>query len=61
MSEEVKAPKSNETARVYVDRDIRMPKALHEQLPLEPGERWKFSIVGVKPKEFTIKAVRVEG
>lgn len=52
--------KPNAVAKVHVDGDIRMPRAIRDQLPLKPGERWKFSIVSVSAKEFTIKAEKVE-
>ncbi|MFX0203783.1 MAG: hypothetical protein ACFFCW_47395 [Candidatus Hodarchaeota archaeon] len=53
-------PEKNHVAKTHVDGDIRIPSALREQLPLVPGERWKFSIVSVSKTEFTVKAVKVE-
>ena len=54
------ALKPNNVAKVHVDSDLRWPKAIREQLPLEPGDRWAFSIVSVSKTEFTVKAVKVE-
>jgi len=54
-------PKPNDVAKVHVDKDLRWPKSIRNQLPLVPGERWSFSIVSVDPKEFVVKAVKVEG
>ena len=54
-------PEKNHVGKVHVDRDLRWPKAIRDQLPLEPGERWKFSIVSVSKTEFTMKAEKVEG
>jgi hypothetical protein len=50
----------NHVAKVHVDGDIRMPKAIRDELALVPGDRWKFSIVNVSKTEFTNKAVKVE-
>lgn len=53
--------KPNSVAKVHVDRDLRWPKTIREQLLLEPGDKWKFSIVSASKTEFTIKATKVEG
>ena len=53
--------KPNSLAKVHVDRDLRWPTSIREQLPLEPGDKWKFSIVSASKTEFTIKATKVEG
>lgn len=50
----------NHLAKVHVDGDIRMPKAIRDELALVPGDRWSFSIESVSAKEFTIKAVKVK-
>jgi len=31
--------KPNSVAKVHVDRDLRWPKSIREQLPLEPGDK----------------------
>ena len=51
--------KPNDIAKTHVDRDLRWPRSIRDQLPLVPGERWKFSIVGVSKTEFTVKAEKV--
>jgi len=35
----------NHVTMVHVDGDIRMSKAVRDQLNLKPDENWKFSIV----------------
>ena len=60
-SEMAEEHKPNNIARVHVDGDIRWPKSIRDQLVLQPKDRWSFSIVSVSSKEFTIKAVKVEG
>jgi len=52
--------KPNNIAKIHVDQDVRIPKALREQLPLMPGEKWSFSVVSMSKDEFTVKAVKVE-
>lgn len=51
--------KPDQVAKVHVDGDIRMPKAVRDEFALKPGEKWMFSVVVNSEKEKQVKFVKV--